>query len=1025
MKPNMLKKLMHSRKYRSVLLYLLFHGLFGICWMQLSAQATYDPAKVATTSEIVTRSILDIAGATPPGLDKVRVSEMEDRARARDLDSLRRQFEQSQLMEMQEGDDLESLLQRVRALQLELESMMPVAGAEDQLVEVAESVIDSALIDSILAAEQVAESEYDEVFGIEYFRNRPVKLFNSAQDVKPPDNYVIGPGDELSINIWGNSDYSELFVVEREGYIQPRFVGRIYVKGLTVKDARELLKSKFGQVYNLGSSNFDLTINYSRVILANVVGEVKKPGSYTVPAINNAFNILTYVGGPSDIGSIRNIQVKRDGEIVDRFDLYRYLFTPEKQPDIFLQNNDYLFVPVARKIVTITGEVVRPGKYELLERETLDDLLVYAAGYTPVSYTGSVQIRRYGDNRVYIFDVDLDSLKAVNGVLPLMNGDEVRIRRLPERVVNYLEIRGPLLLPGRYQFRENLRVSDLIEEAGGFAEPVYTGEAYISRLQNDLARTTLKIDLAAILENPGGEEDLGLQKGDEVELFAVRYFFDPFGVSIVGAVRNPRTFNLQKDMTVRDLILLAGGLEPSAYLARGYITRKNRQDNSVSYLAFAIDTSNNMAALDAYRIREDDQVTILSNLDFKIDERIAIEGAVKNPGIFELWRELSLKDLILLSGGLMENAYLPRAYIFREYDNLEEEIIPVFLDTANNMLALDQVILRRNDRIRIFSSTDYHDSFPVEVNGFVRNPGLFIHRDNMSLADALILAGGLKYSASNHRIEIARIANFEESVTEDVPLKIEILSLDISIDLSNDATANEFKLQPFDKVFVRETPGFDFQEQVYIGGEVRYPGLYVLTSKDEKVTSLIERAGGLTEYAFIGGARMDREKDNLGNVIMNLERAMRRPNSKFNYILREGDAVYVPREKDLVTVTGKIAYPYIDADSTVNVAYTSGKRAKYYVKNYATGFTKQSKKRDTYVVYANGQVKQAKHFFGIKFYPKVERGATVHVPEKIKRRSARPPKTERSFDPMRFTEAILSAATSAITLYLLIDNTND
>jgi len=429
-----------------------------------------------------------------------------------------------------------------------------------------------------------------------------------------------------------------------------------------------------------------------------------------------------------------------------------------------------------------------------------------------------------------------------------------------------------------------------------------------------------------------------------------------------------------------------------------------------------------MAALDNYLIQENDMVSILSNLDFARDNRVTIKGAVRNPGTFELWRELTLKDLILISGGLTEAAYLPRAYIYRRYDNLDEEIIAVELDTENDMNALDAIKLMRDDQIEIFSKSNYYESYPVEVNGSVRDPGLFKYRQSMSLSDALVLAGGLKFSASNHRIEIARITNFEESIANDIPLEVEIIQVDISVDIERDPIANGFILKPFDQIFVREQPGFDFQEKVYVGGEVKYPGVYVLESKDEHVESIIERAGGLTEYAFVGGATLKRKQDNLGKVFMDLERAMRRPKSKFNYILKEGDALDIPRQKDLVTIGGKIAYPYIDADSVINVAHTHGKRARYYIKNYATGFTKQSKKRDTYVVYANGLVKETRSLIGFKIFPKVEKGSTVYVPEKVKRKKKDKSYKGEKRDPLVYLNSFFATATSGLTLYLLIDN---
>ncbi len=873
------------------------------------------------------------------------------------------------------------------------------------------------------ASEELREgAEEIDIFGFSYIREREVKLFNSALDVKPPDNYILGAGDEINVNIWGYSDYNEVFVVEKEGYIQPIQVGRVYVKGLTVAAAKKVMLSKFNRVYDLRNSSFNININYSRVITVNVVGEVLNPGSYTLPAINSAFNILAFMGGPSGIGSLRNVQIKREGEIIDRFDLYRYLFHPERQADIFLQNNDYLFIPLAQKIVEIVGDVKRPGKYELLQTETFEDLLKYSAGFTPTSYTKIIQVRRYANNSVYIFDVDLDSLSKAGGELVLEDGDKVRVRKIPEIVDNYLKIKGPVYLPGRYEYRKEMYLSDLIVEAGGFKEEVHLEEAYLTRTNSDFTRKTYKVNLGDVLKKPKGEGDILLDKRDEIELFSKTYFYDTYSVSIKGAVRNPRSFDVQEGMTLKDLIVLAGGLETYAFTKRGYITRVNKFDNSISYLSFEVDTTNNMAELDKYIINKNDEVRILSNLDFINDGRISIIGGVNKPGNYNLWEQISLKDLILISGGLREDAFLKRAYIFRSFDNKKsEEIIPVHLDTTNNLQVLDSIILKRNDKVEIFTRGNYKSSYPIEVSGLVRNPGINIYRESLTLADAIMLAGGLKFEASNHRIEIARISNFNESVEADVPIEIEILYVDISAKPLQDPFANEFKIQPFDQIFIRKTPGFNFQEKVYLDGEVKYPGYYVLIDPNEKLSSIIERAGGVTDYAFLDGAKLFREERDLGTVFMDLDRALRREGSKFNYVLKEGDLITVPRVQELVTVTGTVAFPYINTDSTVSGAYTSGKRARYYIKHYGTGFTKSSFKRNTYVVYANGQAKETKRFFGAKIYPKVDKGATVHVPYKPPREKRNRADNTNRKSPLIIVESFLATATAGLTFYLLID----
>ncbi len=309
-----------------------------------------------------------------------------------------------------------------------------------------------------------------DIYGFTYFRQKDVKIFNNAVDIKPPGNYILGVGDQIVVSIWGYADYNRLFYIDKDGYIQQENIGRVYLKGLTLEQAKGLLKTRFANAYMIDKSDFDVSINYSRVITINVVGDVENPGSYTFPAINTAYNILAYVGGPSKSGSIRDIQVKRDGKIIRHFDLYKFLFTPEKQDDIFLDNNDYIYVPAQKNIVRVEGAVNREGKYEMMPGETFEDLLKYCGNYKPDAFTKVIQIRRYDENKQILIDYNLDSVKATGGKVFLKNGDVVGVRSIPDKVKNYNEIFGSVLLPGKYEWREGDRVWDLISKAQGLKE---------------------------------------------------------------------------------------------------------------------------------------------------------------------------------------------------------------------------------------------------------------------------------------------------------------------------------------------------------------------------------------------------------------------------------------------------------------------------------------------------------------------------------------------------------------------------
>jgi protein involved in polysaccharide export with SLBB domain len=777
-----------------------------------------------------------------------------------------------------------------------------------------------------------------DIYGFSYFRQKDVKIFNNAVDIKPPSNYILGVGDQIVISIWGYADYNRLFYIDKDGYIQQENIGRVYLKGLTLEQAKELLRTRFANAYMIEKSDFDVSINYSRVITINVVGDVENPGSYTFPAINTAYNILAYVGGPSRSGSIRDIQIKRGGKIIRRFDLYKFLFTPERQDDIFLDNNDYIYVPAQKNVVTVEGAVNRVGKYEMMPGETFDDLLKYCGNYKPDAFTKVIQIRRYDQNKQVIIDYNLDSVKATGGKIELMNGDLVSVRSIPDKIKNYNEIIGAVLLPGRYEWREGDRVYDLIQKAQGLREDAYLDEAVLIRTNfDDFRKHSFKIDLNKVMSDPNSEDNMLLTFRDVIEVYAKTDFFDKFDIEIKGEVRKPRHFESEKG--------------------------------------------------------------------------------------------LSLRDAIIMSNGLKEEALLDKIIIYRVNDDLTEKLISFRIDTTDNMAALDTFKLKKRDKIYVLKDLRRIDRYYVEVNGMVRKPDTFPYMESMTLADALILAQGFKMEAASNRIEIARIANYDKAISQSVPTQVTILNYSISKNIGKDPVANSIKLQPFDQIYVRPTPEFEYQMKVTLKGEVVYPGEYVLTTKDERLSTLIERAGGLTRFAYADGARLYRIEDGIGNVLTDVNKALKNKSSKFNYVLKEGDIIEIPGIKDLVALKGQFNYPADKKPDNLYVPYTDGRDAKFYIDKYGAGFSDSAFKRKTYVIRPNGQILGTHRSMFGKNYPRVEKGSVIVIPAKPPK--VKEPKRVRTGEAggilQRAVTGTIGAITSVLTLYLLyltVRNTN-
>lgn len=900
-----------------------------------------------------------------------------------------------------------------------------------------------------VASEKKIQLDSVPIYGFRYFRSADTKLYTSAQDVKPPYNYILGVGDQLNIAIWGFADYNEVFTIQKDGYIQPRYVGRIYLKGLTLENAIEVIKARYSRAYMIENSQFDVTLNYSRVISVNVVGEVEMPGSYTIPAVNTVFNLLSFTGGPTELGSIRNIEVKRNGVVIRKFDLYSFLNNPSSQDDYFLQNNDYIYVPLSKKLVKITGAVKRPFKYELLENETFEHLLEFAGGYKSNALTSYIQIHRYVNNKSIIMDVDLDSLRRVKGKLHLMNGDQILVRTIPEKSLNWVDVEGAVKVAGRYELKPGNRLSDLITRSMGLAENAFDGEAYVFRLDpGSEGKTVIKVKLREAIENPGSEHDILLQERDEIKVFENDYFIDKYPIIIKGEVRNPSVIQAQKGLTLRDGILYSGGLKPSAYLGRAYIKRINRQNNQPDYITVELDTANNYEALDRILIQQGDEVEILSNLSFINRKNVSISGHVKNSVVVDYWEGATVRDLLLMAGGMKERALLDKILIYRTTENYTKEIITIFADTINDYLALEEYRLKEEDNVIVFSNRIFDMPSEITVGGMLKEPGVYDYKEGMTLADALLLADGFIISAASNRIEVARISNFQDAIVNSEPTKISIEILEIDRDFINDPIANGYLINPFDQIYVRRIPDFGYQKKIFIDGEVRYPGTYVL-KKNEKLTSIIERAGGLNEEAYLEGARLTRKSDDKGRLLVNLPKALRRPGSKYNYILKSGDAIYVPAKENIVTVRGQIDYPFDENDmkrlvllsdtisveeyiqltpgKKINVPYTPGKRAKYYIKKYGSGFGKYSKRKDTYVILPNGHIKGTKFTLFGRVYPKVQEGSEVVVPRKpLKKRKVRKARTGDAGNKFSaILQGAMASLTASLTLYLLLKRASD
>ncbi|MBP7184455.1 MAG: SLBB domain-containing protein, partial [Saprospiraceae bacterium] len=735
-------------------------------------------------------------------------------------------------------------------------------------------------------AEEVNDIEVDTtpaaIYGQEIFRNSALKFFNQAQDVRPPSNYVLGPGDEITISIWGLSQGSFAFEINKDGYIEPYRMGRIFLKGLTYDKAKELLRSRYSVYYRFAPEQFEVTIKYTRTISVNIYGEVAKPGSYSVPAMNTAFNALVVAGGPNNIGSVRNIKLIRAGQKPKRIDVYEFMNNPSKQEDFYLQSNDIIHIPVAERTVKIQGAIKRPYKYELIDGEQLKALISYAGGFNENAYQATLQVKRYENDKEVIEDIEWRNLQLQSKDFALKNGDVIIVNTIPKPYLNYVEVSGAIDLPGKYEISAGMKVSDLIKRSV-LSYNARTDIAYLQRMKPDETYSFERLDIDQITKDVNSTSNYLLKPQDKLIIFAQPKFTEKRYFTVDGYVREPFTlpYDETKNIKVSDAIVMAGGILPEA-TTFAYLKRKNPENSkSVEYL------------------------------------RVNLENAISNPN------------------------------------------------------GVDNVEIKANDTLYVYSKLKFIDDAFVTLSGSVRTPGEFKYDESLTLKDLIILGGGLKLEAASNKIDIFRLV-----IKDNLPTKTIVATTEIKKDINDYEISSNIKLEPYDLIVVRSIPQFDFLDVVNIEGEVMYPGEYALTVDNEKIVNLIQRAGGLTPEAFPAGATLYRPDGEVGFIVMKLDEALRNGNSNFNFILKKGDVIQIPKQKDLVTIQGATRayelYPEkILLSGKLTVAYHSSKSAKWYIDEYAAGVSDNGDKRKISVYDPNGRIRKTKDFGLFKIYPKV------------------------------------------------------
>ena len=609
------------------------------------------------------------------------------------------------------------------------------------------------------------------IFGLETFRSAGGR-FESTLFGPVDENYRLGPGDQLVLILTGDVEATHTLEVAREGFVLIPQVGQLYVANLTMAQLEDLLYSRLGRVYSGirrgagATTRFSLTISRLRMNQVFVLGDVERPGSYQVSSAGTAMAALYAAGGPTANGSFRNIEIKRGTQMVAALDLYDYLLRGDASRDARLQTGDIIFVPPRGLRVRVVGEVVRPATYELKPTETLADLIRAAGGMRAEASRRLIQIERIlpperrvasGRDRVTI-DIRSDQGAGAESVR-LEPGDVVRVFAVAERVRNTITVRGNVWSPGRFALEPGMMVADALRRAGGPKPDVYLGQILVTRFQADSTRVQLR---ASLRDSVGAvANDFALMEDDLIEVFSVGDFVPDQYVAIGGAIRSPGRFPYREGMTLRDIILLADGLQEGAYLKEVEIARLPQDRSGVTTaltMRVPLDSSylfrRNVGLSDSRSevvLRPYDNVLVLQQPNWELQRIVTIDGAVAFPGQYALrTRGERLSDLIRRAGGFTAEAYPEGTNLFRQQGRIGRVAIDV--PTAmRRERSPDNIILVDGDHITVPLR-----SLVVRVQGEVNAPNVVAFAEGQGLSYYIQQAGGVSRTGDKGAVYVTQ-----------------------------------------------------------------------------------------------------------------------------------------------------------------------------------------------------------------------------------------------------------------------------
>ncbi len=536
-----------------------------------------------------------------------------------------------------------------------------------------------------------------------------------------PSNYVLGPDDQIQVSVYGVQEYNGDLLVSTEGNISIPNVGQIKVGGLSIEAATQKMKTIMGNsVYSYlksGGSKLSVSLSKIRSIKVTIIG-ANRPGTYRLSSLASVFNALYLSGGPTAFGSFREIELVRNSKVERKVDLYRMLLNGDQTDNIGLKDNDVIRIPAYKTRVELQGQVKRPGIFEVLPNETLSNILAFASGFTDTAYRASLKVFQQNERERLVHDLSASNFETYQP----QTGDVFVASKILNRYKNRVTLTGAVQRPDVYELTPGLRVADLIRRADGLKQDAYTDRGQIIRYQEDLTRSILSFDVKKAL-NADETHNLPLQKEDEILISSVQDLKDSFKVTIQGEIRVPGQYEYVSKLTLKDLIIQAGGFTDAAYQSVE-IARLLRRDSlaaSDKRTSILINTKVNKEGMtdfnDNITLQPFDVITVRKIAGYKIPESVLVSGLVQYPGPYALSSSNErVSDVLKRAGGLAPDAYPAGAYLKRYKSDLEIEKAK---ETAKKLEknVMDSSSAVKNEILREF------DKVPLDLAHILETPG--------------------------------------------------------------------------------------------------------------------------------------------------------------------------------------------------------------------------------------------------------------------------------------------------------------